>query len=78
VETKEHLYFLKEVGGVVGVYMEPRGRWTEKVWEPLLYSVINLSFSINCHFSSQILLNIISITQSVWWLDNMGKNLCSG
>jgi hypothetical protein len=23
----------------VGVYMEPRGRWTEKVWEPLSYSL---------------------------------------
>jgi hypothetical protein len=23
----------------MGVYMEPRGRWTEKVWEPLIYTV---------------------------------------
>jgi hypothetical protein len=28
--------FLKKVGGAVGVYMESRGRWTEKVWEPLI------------------------------------------
>jgi hypothetical protein len=37
VETKAHLCFLKNVGGggAVGVFMEPRGRWTEKVWEPL-------------------------------------------
>jgi hypothetical protein len=33
VETKAHLCFLKKAGGAVGVYMEPRGRWTEKVWE---------------------------------------------
>jgi hypothetical protein len=38
VETKAHLCFLKKVGGAVGVYMEPRGRWTEKVWEPLIYT----------------------------------------
>jgi hypothetical protein len=27
-------------GGAVGVYMEPRGRWTEKVWEPLVYNIL--------------------------------------
>jgi hypothetical protein len=36
VETKAHLCFLKKVGGAVGVFMELRGRWTEKVWEPLV------------------------------------------
>jgi hypothetical protein len=35
VGTKAYLCFLKNVGGAVGVYMEPRERWTEKVWEPL-------------------------------------------
>jgi hypothetical protein len=33
------MFFKKRYGGAVGVYMEPRGRWTEKVWEPLLYTV---------------------------------------
>jgi hypothetical protein len=32
----------------VGVCMEPRGRWTEKVWKPLLYienkTIFNLNF----------------------------------
>jgi hypothetical protein len=40
VETKAHLFFFLERvggGGAVGVYIEPRGRWTEKVWEPLVY-----------------------------------------
>jgi hypothetical protein len=27
-------------GGTVGVYMEPRGRWTEEVWEPLVYKYL--------------------------------------
>ena len=41
METKAHLCFLKKVGGgAVGVFMEPRGQWTEKVWEPLLYSIM--------------------------------------
>jgi hypothetical protein len=30
----------------VGVYMEPRGRWTEKVWEPLLYSFLTIVDSL--------------------------------
>jgi hypothetical protein len=37
VETKAHLCFFKKVGGAVGVHMEPRGRRTENVWEPLVY-----------------------------------------
>jgi hypothetical protein len=32
------MFFKKGKGGAVGVYMEPRGRWTEKVWEPPGYS----------------------------------------
>jgi hypothetical protein len=31
------MFFKKGRGGAVGVYMEPRGRWTENVWEPLVY-----------------------------------------
>jgi hypothetical protein len=35
----------------VGVYMGPRGRWTEKVWEPLLYSNTSTSHSVTVSFS---------------------------
>ena len=38
-KQKRIYVFFKKVGGAVGVCMEPRGRWTEKVWEPLLYGV---------------------------------------
>jgi hypothetical protein len=31
------MFFRKGTGGAVGVYMEQRGLWTEKVWEPLVY-----------------------------------------
>jgi hypothetical protein len=31
------MFFLKRQEGAVSVYIEPRGRWTEKVWEPLPY-----------------------------------------
>jgi hypothetical protein len=30
------MFFKKGKGGDVGVFMEPTGRWTEYVWEPLL------------------------------------------
>jgi hypothetical protein len=36
------MFFKKGKGGAVGLYMEPRGRWTEKVWEPLSYSNKNM------------------------------------
>jgi hypothetical protein len=49
VETKAHLCFLKKVGGAVGVYMEPRGRWTENFWEPLTY-IKKLTDVLHIHY----------------------------
>jgi hypothetical protein len=30
----------------MGVYMEPRGRWAEKVWEPLVYRINAPNFAV--------------------------------
>jgi hypothetical protein len=35
-------YFLKgRAGGTGDEFMEPRGQWPEKVWEPPLYIMLN-------------------------------------